>query len=437
VILLSLLLPWFRVPTGIREGLKGSYTVVTSEPASTTAFKIIMILVLASACWIGYRRRRSGTLAWSTPMAFGGCFLLLVLGIIYPALTVQRCATISAHAAWLHAQHYSFVVTIGDAFTSPEYASNAGEPGVEVREVLPRAFEAIPTPEVVSFSNLRLGKIEEILMWIGLSPAFCQFAYRGWFCGIIGSFLLAVSFVRVNTGEGAFRSNLSLGYRIAPFFVFSASLLCAVCLVPVLMAGQELDKARTAALEGDFAESLRHLGLVESWVPVLAYHTDFIYQRGWLERRLGLQSPATRLVSAIREEEEGFHARAAEHYANLLDLEEPSAIREEAFRGALRLAIKDFNSGHVDGAASSLTQLTAVDPTCIKANYALQLADFRMLRKDKLESDLAKFETVYHCFQAIDKGAILASAHRRLAELEFDSRDFSKLGDEMRSAIKP
>jgi hypothetical protein len=32
---------------------------------------------------------------------------------------------------------------------------------------------------------------------------------------------------------------------------------------------------------------------------------------------------------------------------------------------------------------------------------------------------------------------VLASAHRRLADLEFDSGDISKLGDEMRAAIKP
>jgi hypothetical protein len=434
---LTLLLPWFRVPTGIREDVKGVYTVVTSEPPSTNVGRIIVILVLASAFLIGYRRRRFGTLAWSTPMALAGCFLLLVLGIIFPALTVQRCAKISAHAAWLHAQHYSFIVTIGDAFTSPEYASQAGEPGVEVREVLPRAFEAIPTPGIVSFSDLRLGKIEEILMWIGLSPAFCQFAYRGWFCGIIGSFLLAVSFVRINKGDGALRRNLNLAYRIAPFFVLSAFLLCTVCLVPILIAGRELGRSRTAVLEGNYADSLQHLDLAQSWVPILAYHTDFIYQRGWLERRLGLQSSATQLLSAIREEVEGFHARAAEHYADLLNPEQPGPIREEAFRGALRLAIQDFNSGLVDNAASSLTQLTALDPTCVKANYALQLADFRMSRKEKLESEVAKFEAVYHCFQAIDKGAIMASAHRRLAELEFDSRDFGKLGDEMRAAIKP
>jgi hypothetical protein len=433
---LSILLPWFRVPVTIRENLKGSYTAVTGEPASTVVFKIIVVLALLGTCWFGYRRRRPRTLAWSAPMTVAGFFLLLMLGNIYPAVTIQRCADISAHAAWLHAQHLSFVVS-GDAFTAPEYAPEPGDPRVEVKEVLPRAFEAIPTLVVASFSDLRLGKLEEILTWLGWSPAFCQFAYGGWFCGIVGSFILAISFVRIDTAEGALPRQLASAYRIAAWFVFSSFLLCGLCLLPVLIAGQELGKARTAVLEGNYAESLNHLGWAEIWFPVLAYNTDCIYQRGWLERRLGLRSSATQLVSAVREEEEGFHARAAEHYADLLEGEESGPIRGEAFRGALRLAIEDFNSGLVNGANSRLTQLAAIDPTSVKANYALQLADLRMLRKENLECDVAKFEAVYHCFQTIDKGAILASAHRRLAELEFDAREMGKLGDEMRAAIKP
>jgi hypothetical protein len=50
---------------------------------------------------------------------------------------------------------------------------------------------------------------------------------------------------------------------------------------------------------------------------------------------------------------------------------------------------------------------------------------------------VAEFEAVYKCFASIEKSALLASAHRRMAELDYDFQDTEKLGDEMRAAIKP
>jgi hypothetical protein len=434
---LTLVFPWFRVPVALRENVKGVFTPVFKEPASTAVFRILLVGVLLGACWIKRWPRHSSSLDWAPPMTISGCLLLAVFTIGYPALTVQRCAEVSAHAAWLQAQHYSFIVPSGDAFTAQEYEYEPGQPEVGVKEIIPRAFEAFPTPLVNSFSDLHLARLEEILMWLGLSPAFCQFVYRGWFCGIFGSFLLAVSFMQMKGAERARRWNRSLRYCVIPLFLFGTFLLGAVCVLPVVMAGRELAKAQIAVVEGRFNESLHHLGLAQALVPVLAYHTDLIYQRGWLERKLGFNSPAAKLLSAIREEEEGFNARAVQHYIELLGPEMAGPIRDEAFRGTLRLTIKDFNAGLVDRAGFRLAQLMAIDPTCLKANYALQLVDLRTLREERLKRDVARFEAVYDCFQSLEKRVVLASAHRRLASLEFDSGDIGKLGDEMRAAIKP
>jgi hypothetical protein len=274
-------------------------------------------------------------------------------------------------------------------------------------------------------------------MWLGLSPGFCQFASLGWFCAIFGSFLLAVSFLRIQEEGGAHPEGRKAAYSIVPLFMAGTLLLLTLIMTPVVMAGRELAEARTAVANGSFSESLHHLDLAEAWVPILAYNTDEVYQRGWLDRKLGVNSFAAQLVSAIREEEEGFNARAAQHYAELLDPDRPGPVRDEAFRGAMRLAINDFNTGLLDRAISELAQLTSIDPSSIKANYALQLADLRSSHKDRLECDLAKFEAVYKCFASLEKSALLASAHRRMAELDYDFRDTAKIGDEMRAAIKP
>jgi hypothetical protein len=434
---LSLLLPWFRVPVGLHENSSGTYAVIFQQPASTIPFKAFVVIVLLIACCVGFWRRRSRPFTWGIPLMSSGCLFLIVLGIVYPALTIQRCAEISAHAAWLQQENFSLINTSGDTFTAQEYSYQPGQAEVQIKEVLPRAFQAIPTPSVLSVSDLHLGKLQHASLWLGMSPAFCQFVCRGWFCGLFGSFFLALSFAPLQS-VGEMRSGYSRrAYNIiGPFFV-GAFAACVVCLFPIMMAGRQLQRAQVAVDEGKFDDSLGHLDLAQAWVPVLAYHTDVLFQRGYLERKLGIKSPTTVLFSAIREEIEGFRTRASARYMELLASEIPKEVRSEAYRSALRLAIKDFNTGLVDRAADRLAQLAVIDPSSVKTCYALQLADLRNSRKRQLESDVAKFEALYRCFQSREKNPLLAMAHRRLADLEFECRDISKLGDEMRAAVTP
>jgi hypothetical protein len=434
---LGLLLPWFQVPIGLQENGSGTYTVIFQQPASTTPFKIFVSAALFIAFCIGFWRKRSCSFAWATPLRFCGCLCLVMLGIVYPALTVQRCAEISAHAAWLQEENFSLINTAGDTFTAQEYSYQPGQAEVQIKEVLPRAFQAVPTPSVLSLADLHLGKLQHASLWLGMSPAFCQFVSRGWFCGLFGSFLLALSFSPLPS-DGEMRSgNLRRAYNIIGPFLVGGLAACVPCLLPIMMAGRQLQRAQAAVDEGKFEESLRHLDLAQAWVPVLAYHTDVLFQRGYLERKLGIKCPTTELFSAIREEVEGFKTRASARYMELLASEIPNEVRDEAYRGALRLAIKDFNTGLVDRAAARLAQLAVIDPTSVKTCYALQLADLRNFRKNQLESEVAKFEAVCNCFENREKNALLAMAHRRLADLEFECRDVSKLGDEMRAAVTP
>ncbi len=434
---LSLALPWFRVPNGVEEGLNGRPKVIFSEPSSTIGFKILLFAGVVVACWIGVRRKRSGVSDWARPITVIGFVLLLVIGITYPAITMQRCAAISAHATWLQAQNYSLILPFGDAYRAQEYAYEPGQSLISVAEVLPRAFEALPTPVVNSFADFNLGRLEEVLMWLGLSPGFCQFVYRGWFCAIFGIFLLSISFMRVQStqNESNWKAHLSAG--VPAVLVCGAALLYIVCLVPIVMAGRELTRARTALMEGRVKESLHRLDRMEAWMPVLAYNSDVIFQRGSLDQKMGVQSDAALLYSAVREEEEDFDGRAAQHFGELTSRRSNGPIQAEAYRGALRLAIKDFNSGLVDRAADRFGQLETIDTTCIKANYALQLAYLQTLRKPELERELARFEVLYAPFESLEKSGLIAAAHRRLAELDFDLRDTATLGDEMRAAIKP
>src|SRR5260370_36028884 len=150
LLLLSLVLPWFRVPVSVFENLKGGYSAVYREPVSTTVFKVFILGVLLSAWLIGFRRRRSGSLGSATAMTVGACLILVVVGIAYPALTIQRCAAVSAHAEWLQAQNSSL---INEAATAQEYDYQPGEPLVDVAGFLPHPLSATPGTCITSFSH--------------------------------------------------------------------------------------------------------------------------------------------------------------------------------------------------------------------------------------------------------------------------------------------
>jgi hypothetical protein len=429
LLFLSLLLPWYAVPVSIRRDLHGGYAAVVAQPVTTIVFKAFLLLVIAGGIWLGRRQRCSSTFRWATLIATCSYLFFFAIVIAYPALTIQRCATLSAHGAWMQLQNASLIRISGDVRTAQEFAHRSGQPEVYVKEVVPRTFVVVSTP-VDSFFKLRLAKLTEVLAWLGFCPPFSEFARLGWFSGVFGSLLLALSFSRLETIPGATSQNVGGLHRLVWL-----SIISLFCLTPVVMAGRELAKSREAAAEGQFRESLRHLDLAELWMPVLAYHTDVVYQRGWLDQRSGAKTWEAQLNVAIREETEGFDSRAAEHYRSFLGSAAPQPVRDEAFRGILRFAIKDLNAGLVARATGDLKQLLAIDPTCLKANYALQIADLRSFNKRSLEDDVASFTAVYRRMQSIEKRVVIAAAHRRIAELDFDARDTANLGDEMRAAI--
>ncbi len=431
----GLVLPWYHVPTGLKPDAKGGVSATFADPWSTIIFKALIVAILLGVLF--YSRRRSiNQLGRSRWLASAGLGVLLLAAIAYPAFTIQRCARVTAHGAWLQAQNDSMILSYGDSLTGEEYAYQSGQRAVLVTEVLPRSFQAIPTMQFKSLFDLHLSDLPAIVMLVGYTPAFCQFVSRGWWCVLFGALFFAVSFGRtLDLTEP--RAMLKLWSTILPGFALSAVLLWGIFLLPVLIAGLELSKSEETADLGRYAEARRWLNRATTFVPILAYNTDIVFQEGYFDQKLGVDSAASKLVTAIRDEEEGFIDSAAGRYADLLDPSNPEPVRDEAFRGGLRRALTDLNAGLADKASAALTRLLTIDPSSIKVNYALQLADLRRQRKDALEQHVADFEAIYSSFQSLEKDALLAAAHRRLAELDFDDHDIAHIGDDLRAAIKP
>lgn len=431
---LALLLPWYRVPVGVRQGKDGIYSAIYMEPASTLIFKILLAGCLLAI--LIYLLRPSGAPLKRLAFVSGfGLFLLVLLATSFAPLTMQRCAKVAAHGEWLADQDFSIVLPTGDSLTEEEYSYQPSEPLVCITDVLPRAFSVMPVPEFRTPLDIHVTQLPEITMWVGYTDGFCQFAGRGWFCGLFGSILLFASFsrpVRVLTEPAKMATWRFLGAALIAGIVLEG-----LWLVLPLMAGVEIYQAHRDADIGELAAAKQHLDRAFVFLPSLRFGTDMLFEKGWLDQRTGqTNSPESALVRAIEEEEEHLVGRAWEHYERLLDPKNPDEVRAEAFRGALRLTLRDLNSGSEAKAAARLAALLNDDPSCIKANYALQLADLRLHRKAELERDVAKFETLYKTFESLGKIAPIASAHKRLAELDFETNDAAEIGDELRAAAK-
>jgi hypothetical protein len=437
LVLASLLLPWFHVPNGLREVSHSVYRATFEQPHVTIVFKLLIVATLLVSALIGFRRNRSQSGGFRLPMTVAGSFLLVVIGIMFPAYVTQRSSAVSAHASWLNLESASLIDSTGDIFTASEYAFRPNQPVIEIQEVLPRSFDAVPTPAGDGFLGLHLTRFNNILGWLGYTDAYCDFAHWGWFLAVAGSLLLVLTHLRPRGEKDVTAHQTRRIYRTIAVLPTVAFLVCLLCLLPVVMASQELSSARSCALDGSYEQALRHLALARNWMPVLGYGSDMLFQCGWVERNLGRDTPQARLASAIQEEERGFYERASSQYFALLNADPSGPVADEAFRGALRIAIKDFNSTRFDRARGSLLRLAAFRPASLKVSYGLQLIDLRDLRKDDLECEVSKFVVVYNCLQNLKKNAVFGQAHRRLADLEYDYRDMDRLGEEMRLAIKP
>jgi hypothetical protein len=326
-------------------------------------------------------------------------------------------------------QHDNLTFPGGDSYTAQEYSYLPGQSNTDINP-LPSFLTAIPNPPS-RLEEFTLARFANIIMWLGFTPAFCQFASAGWFCALFGSSLLGFSLLRQGKDSNRFARQL---FRILPI---AALTLAGICLLPVAIAGYALAAAREQAALGNFTNALIQLGRAEVLLPVLAYETDFIYQRGWLEHKCGSDTPAALFASAWQNEQGNFDEVARQEYEELLGPEIPCPVRSEAFRGLLRRAIQDFNSGLTGRADETLPKLAAIDPSSLTVLYGLQMTDLRGNRLAALRHNLAQFTAIYRVYQSPEKDAVLASGHQRLAELAFDQHNPAMVDEQIRLLTAP
>jgi len=227
-----------------------------------------------------------------------------------------------------------------------------------------------PIPDWSVF-EVGLDKTEDVLVWLGYSNTFCQFARTGWFCAVTGLFLLALATVLTPTSTDFQRASYGIALLGLLIFVFS---VCA--LSGPFRAHHHLELAAKESSSRNYEASLQNLESCVGLFPVLSQDSNYISQRGLLESRLGLNSDYARLHQAIGLESSGRYDQSCEIWKALCQSDIP-ALRREALRAILRFAVQDYNCNRIELSRQRLQFILNRQPGNVKVIHYLQIISVR------------------------------------------------------------
>ena len=87
-------------------------------------------------------------------------------------------------------QHDNLTWLGGDIYSEAAAGSNSWKAKVYWVDP-PRQVSVAPIPDWSVF-EIGLDKTEDVLVWLGYSNTFCQFARTGWFCAVMGLSLIHI-----------------------------------------------------------------------------------------------------------------------------------------------------------------------------------------------------------------------------------------------------
>ncbi|QEG23029.1 hypothetical protein [Mariniblastus fucicola] len=362
---------WFSVPIAPPEGASSFTDITVSKPGCTVFFKAALAIgvITTAASWLWKRQ-------WSAAGSSIACLMILI-PLAYPYFVIVRSPHVSADAAWLQMQHNNLTWLGGDIYLNAEYGSKGWRSKSYIVDA-PRQLSVVSLP---SWSPWELGlhRTEDLMLWLGYSNAFCQFAGRGWALAIVGSFLLFLASLQKEKELDFGRA----GSAIALFTVV-AIVASVVGWSRPFMASQQIRLASELSSQKQYEQASFHLERAVEVLPVLGQDTFYVSQRGILDRRLGIESDYVRLQSARSFESDGRFDQAFTILSELCDSENP-AIRREANRGILRFAIQDFNCARFELSAARFRFVLKRNPCDVKLIYLLQLQGIRESRIDRVE----------------------------------------------------
>ncbi len=415
--------PWFSVPVAPAAGADSYRDIITSTPGCTVFFKaaISIGVVSLAASWLWKR-------TWTALSSSLAC-LMILLTLAYPYFVTVRSPNVSADATWLQMQHDNLTWLGGDIYLNAELGSKGWRSKSYIVDA-PRQLAVVPLP---SWSPWEVGlhRTEDLMLWLGFSNAFCQFAGRGWSLAIAGASLLFL---------GTLRNNHQLDYQRAgaaiALFTVVAVLAAVVGWSRPFKASHEINLAAELAGQKNYDQAKVHLDRAVSILPVLGQDTFYIAQRGVLDSRLGIDSEYALLQKARSLESNGRFDQAMTIIESIAESADP-AIRREACRGVLRFAIQDFNCGRFERSAERFDFVLKRNPCDVKLIYLIQLQGIRESRIARVEAMRDWMYSVSARFNFGTKKILRAVAQQNMATATGLTNDANEIWAAQSRAKKP
>lgn len=367
-IAVSLKYTWFEVPLAPPHGASDTSDIVMVSPACTAWFQASMLVGVL--CILG---------SWLYRFTWNGCStffaaLLCIVPLTFPYFVMMRSPIISAEAAWLQLQHDNLIWLGGDIYNNAEFASR----GWKAKSYLIDLPQNLSVVELPSWSAWELGldRGEDLILWLGYSNAFCNFASRGWFMAVLGS---AILFVCTLQTRGRFMFARA-GAALALFSFVALTVVIIGWSLP-FRASVHVERAAALCSRNQPNESLSELNQAVALLPTLSQDTFYVAQRGVLEAEIGLTTEYTELRQAIQLEASGKYDQAFNQLESLIDSNEP-AVRREALRAIMRFAIQDYNCARFQLSAERFHTVLRLQPCNLKLLYLLQLQAIREGRSE-------------------------------------------------------
>ena len=357
----SLLRNWFDIPQA-NSPAHSFEQIVRQVPACQIWFQVIVALGGLLLLWtaVFFKQRLATTLMASA---------LLFVPLTFPYFVMLQSPEFAADASWLQMQHDNLTWLGGDIYSEAAEGTRSWKANVYWVDP-PRQIFVAPIPDW-SLSEIGLDKAEDVLVWLGYSNTFCQFARTGWFCAVTGCFLLTLATV-LTSAEANFQG-ASYGAALlgSLMFIFSA-----IALSGPFGAYQYLQAAARESSERNYEAALQELDHCVRSFPVLSQDSHYLSQRGLLESKTGRRSDYAQLHQALRLESSGRYDQSFEIW-EVLCQSDIFALRREALRAVLRFAVQDYNCNRIELARQRLQFVLSHQPGNVKVIHYLQIVSLR------------------------------------------------------------